>query len=84
MPEEEVGYISDYFARVGVAGIELTRPLRVGDTVHIKGHTTDFQQVVESIQIEHANLQQASAGQSIGVKVQERCRHGDQVYRVTP
>ncbi|MFQ5879532.1 MAG: translation elongation factor-like protein [Dehalococcoidia bacterium] len=83
MPEEEVGRVSDYFARIGVAGIELTGPLQVGDTIHIKGHTTDFQQVVDSIQIEHANVQEAGPGQSIGIKVKERCRHGDHVYKMT-
>ena len=83
MPEVEVGRVSDYFAHVGVAGIELSGTLREGDTIHLKGHTTDFEQVVESLQIEHANVQEAGAGQSIGVKVQERCRHGDHVYKVT-
>ncbi len=82
--EEEVGQVSDYFAHIGVAGIELTGPLRVGDTIHIKGHTTDFQQVVESMQIEHANVQEAGPGQSIGIQVRERCRHGDHIYKVTP
>lgn len=83
MPEVEVGRVSDYFAHVGVAGIELTDTLRVGDTIHLKGHTTDFEQVVESLQVEHVNVQEANRGQSIGIKVLERCRHGDHVYKVT-
>jgi putative protease len=56
----------------------------VGDTIHIKGHTTDLEQVVESMQIEHDQVEEVKAGDSIGIKVSERCRDGDTVYRVTP
>ncbi len=82
--EREVGRVSDYFAHIGVAGIDLTGPLRVGDTIHIKGHTTDFEQNVDSMQIEHANVEEAKAGDKIGIKVKDRCRHGDHVFVVTP
>ena len=82
--EREVGRVSDYFARIGVAGVDLTGPLCVGDTVHIKGHTTDFEQTVDSIQVEHAAVEKAKAGDKIGIKVNDRCRHGDHVYVVTP
>ena len=83
MPEERVGVVKDYFAHIGVAGIDLEETLRVGDTVHIKGHTTDLEQVVESMQIEHEQVQEAKAGDDIGVKVNDRCRGGDVVYKVT-
>ena len=83
MPEEHIGIVNDYFARIGVAGIDLEGTLRVGDTIHIKGHTTDLEQGVESIQIEHEQVQEAKAGDAIGVKVLDRCRGGDVVYRVT-
>ncbi len=83
MPEERIGLVKDYFARIGVAGIDLEGTLRVGDTIHIKGHTTDLEQAVDSIQIEHAQVQEAKAGDAIGVKVSERCRGGDVVYKVT-
>ena len=83
MAEEKVGVINDYFARIGVAGINLTGTLGVGDTIHIKGHTTDFEQVVESIQIEHENVDEARAGAAIGIKVKDRVRDGDTVYKVT-
>lgn len=83
MPEEEVGKVSDYFAKIGVAAIELTGSLSVGDTIHIKGHTTDFEQKVESIQIEHQNVEKANPGDSIGIKVTERVRDHDVVYKVT-
>ena len=83
MPEERVGLVRDYFARIGVAGIDVEGTLRVGDTIHIKGHTTDLEQAVESIQIEHEQVEEAKAGDAIGIKVQDRCRGGDVVYKVT-
>jgi len=84
MPEEEIGKISDYFRKIGVAAIEITQgTLSVGDTIRIKGHTTDLTQVVESIQVEHQNVQTAKAGDSIGIKVKEHVRDHDQVYKVT-
>ena len=83
MPEEEVGKISDYFAKIGVAAIELTGSLSVGDTIHIKGHTTDFEQKVDSMQIEHQSVEKANPGDSIGIKVKDRVRGHDVVYKVT-
>lgn len=84
MPEEEIGKISDYFRKIGVAAIEITQgTLSVGDTIRIKGHTTDLTQVVESIQIEHQNVQTAKAGDSIGIKVKDHVRDHDKVYKVT-
>ncbi len=83
MPEERVGIVRDYFAKIGVAGIDLEQPLRAGERIHIKGHTTDLEQTVDSIQIEHAEVQEAKRGAAIGIKVKERCRGGDVVYRVT-
>jgi translation initiation factor IF-2 len=84
MPEEEIGKISDYFRKIGVAAIEITQgTLSVGDTIRIKGHTTDFTQVVESMQIEHQNVQTAKAGDSIGIKVKDHVRDHDEVYKVT-
>jgi translation elongation factor EF-1alpha len=83
MAEELVGKVKDYFARIGVAGIDLVAPLKVGDTIHITGHTTDLEQVVDSMQIEHENVEEAKAGDAIGIKVADRCRGGDSVYKVT-
>ena len=82
MPEEKVGVIDDYFAHVGVAGVKLTASLGVGDAIHIEGHTTNFQQVVESMQIERVDVREAVAGASVGIKVSERCRPGDEVYKI--
>jgi len=80
--EEEIGQVNDFFARPVVAGVALTGTLKVGDTIHIKGHTTDLEQVVESLQIEHAQVAEAKAGDAIGIKVKDRCRGGDVVYKV--
>ncbi|MBI4297570.1 MAG: translation elongation factor-like protein [Chloroflexi bacterium] len=82
MPEEEVGYVSDFFAHVTVAGIDLTGRLKVGDRIHIRGHTTDIEMEVESMQIQRADATQAGAGDSIGIKVPDRVRKGDKVYKV--
>mgnify|MGYP002153768343 CR=1 FL=1 len=77
----EVGHVAHFFTKISVAVIELTAPLAVGDTVVIKGPTTDFGQVVESMQIEHKDVQRAEAGQSIGLKVAQRVRERDKVYK---
>ena len=83
MPEQIIGTVSDFFAKPVVAGIELTAALKAGDKIHIKGHTTDLKMDVESIQINNAQVSAAKAGESIGVKVSERVRSGDTVYKVT-
>jgi translation elongation factor EF-Tu-like GTPase len=83
MPEEEIGRVSDFFARPVVAGIDMTGTLKVGDTIHIVGHTTDIEMVVESMQIDNADVAEAKSGDSLGVKVPDRVRRGDRVYRVT-
>jgi putative protease len=77
----EIGHITHFFSKISVAVIELTDSLAVGDTILIKGPTTDFEQVVESMQIEHNDVQRAEAGQSIGLKVAQRVRERDMVYK---
>lgn len=79
---EEVGRVSHYFTRINVAVIELKAPLRIGDRVAIKGMTTDFEQTVDSMQIEHVDVKEAKAGDSIGLKVKERVREGDIAYKI--
>ena len=83
MPEVVIGKVSDFFAHPVVAGIELTGTLKVGDTIHIQGHTTDIEFAVNSIQIDNADVSQAKAGDSVGVKVSDRVRRGDTIYKVT-
>ena len=83
MSEKIIGTVSDFFAQPVVAGIELTAALKVGDKIRIKGHTTDLEMTVDSMQIDNAQVTEAKAGDSIGVKVSERVRHGDSVYKIT-
>ncbi len=78
----EIGTVSHFFTKISVAVIELKAPLTVGDRILIRGSTTDLEQVVDSMQIEHKNVQKAEAGQSIGLKVKERVRANDTVYKV--
>ncbi|MBI2909686.1 MAG: translation elongation factor-like protein [Chloroflexi bacterium] len=83
MPEEEIGRISEFFSHVSVAGIDVASGvLRVGDRLHIKGHTTDMETTVASLQINNVNVQEAKPGDSVGVKVPDRVRRGDHVYRI--
>jgi len=79
----EVGRITHFFSKIDVAVIELKAALSVGDTIAIKGPTTDFEQRVDSMQIEHRNVQGAEPGQSIGLKVTQRVRETDMVYKKT-
>ena len=83
MTEEAIGKVSDFFARPVVAGIELTTTLKVGDKIHITGHTTDLELTVNSMQINNVNVNEAKAGDAIGIKVSDRVRRGDTVYKVT-
>ncbi len=83
MAEDIIGTVEDFFAHPVVAGIKLTGTLNVGDKIRIKGHTTDLEMVVGSMQIDNANVTQAKAGDSIGIKVTDRCRAGDHVYKIT-
>ena len=82
MPEEIVGKVSDFFARPVVAGIELSAPLKAGDRIHIKGHTTDMELTVTSMEINNVKVEQAKAGDAVGIKVTDRVRRGDIVYKV--
>lgn len=82
MPEVEIGKVTDFFAHPVVAGIELTAGLKVGERIHIAGHTTDMELAVESMQINNADVTQAKAGDAIGIKVSDRVRRGDSVYKV--
>ena len=81
---QPVGKVVHYYTQLSVAIVELTQgSLRVGDTIHIKGHTTDFKQPVESMEIEHQKVTEATPGQSFGIKVREHAREHDIVYKVT-
>jgi len=79
---EAVGRVAGFFAHPSVAILELTAPLQVGDVIYLKGHTTDFQQTVESLQVDHAPVQKAGSGDSVGLQVKDRCRKHDVVYKL--
>ncbi len=83
MKEIEVGRVADYFKKIGVVAIDITAgEISAGDTLHFKGNTTDFTQEVDSMQIEHENVDKAGVGTSIGLKVVERVRKHDHVYKI--
>ena len=82
VPEVEIGVVSDYFARPMAAGVHLAGILLVGDKVHIKGHTTDVELVVSSMQVNNSDVKEGKAGDDVGIKVPERVRRGDVVYKV--
>lgn len=84
MTEVAIGVISHYFDKINVAAIDITDgELSVGDTIHIKGHTTDCTTTIESMQIEHDSVEKAKKGDPIGIKVVERVREHDKVFKVT-
>lgn len=83
MTEEEIGRVSDFFARPVVAGIDLSATLRVGDKIHIRGATTDMELTVDSMEINNVAVKEGKAGDAVGVKVPDRVRRGDRVYKVT-
>ena len=82
MEEKEIGQVEDFFAHVNVIAVKLTGDLSVGDRIHVKGHTTDFIQEVTSMQIEHQTVIKAKAGDDVGIKVTEKVRHDDKVFKV--
>ena len=84
MAEEKklVGKITHYFTKIGVAVVELTDKLSVGDMISVEGPNTNFQQKIDSMQIEHKNIKTAKKGDSIGLKVIDRVRETDSVYKI--
>jgi putative protease len=83
MQEKEIGKITHYYGHLSVGIIELADALKVGDTIHIQGHSEDFTQAVDSMQIEHKSVSEAKAGDSIGIKVLNKVHPHDKVYKVT-
>ncbi|HSA96498.1 MAG TPA: hypothetical protein VLJ16_10620 [Acidobacteriota bacterium] len=85
MAEEEIGRVTHFFPKIGVAVIELTAGrVKVGETIRIKGHTSDFTQTVDSLQQEHQQVPEIAKGASAGLKVKEHVREGDKVFLVGP
>ena len=83
MKDQEIGYVSKYFGQISVAAIEITTgKLNVGDTIKVKGHTTDLTEKVQSMQIEHETVENAKKGDSIGIKVTDKVRRKDKVFKI--
>jgi putative protease len=80
--EKEIGRVTNYFSKIGVAVIKLTAPLKLGDEVRIRGGTRDFQQTVESMQVEHQPIEEAAPGQEIALKLDQKARVNDKLYKV--
>ena len=83
-PGERIGVVTHYFSNISVAVVKLEsgRRLRVGDTIHIRGHTSDFKQRIDSLQVNHASVQEVGPSDDFGLKVREHAREHDVVYRV--
>ncbi|MFB3886152.1 MAG: EF-Tu/IF-2/RF-3 family GTPase [Thermodesulfobacteriota bacterium] len=83
MEEKKIGEVIKFFGKIGVAAIRLSEgSLKVGETIHVVGHTTDFTQTIDSMQVENQNVQEAGSGADIGIKVKDRVREHDVVYKV--
>lgn len=81
--DEEVGVVTHYYSKIGVAVVKLTRNwLKVGQDIHIQGHSTDFTQTISSMQIEHKDIDTAQKGDEFGLKIDQKVREGDKVYLV--
>ena len=83
MAEQIIGVVTHYFGKIGVAALKITDgELRVGDTIHVKGHTSDFTQTVDSMQVEHESVEVARQGDEVGMKTAEFVRENDAVFKV--
>ena len=80
--EKPIGKVIGYYSKISVAAINLEAPLKVGDKIKIKGNTTDFEQKVASMQIEHDKVEKAKKGDSVGIKVKDRVRPNDLIYKI--
>lgn len=83
MPEKLIGKVTHYFDKIGVAVFNLNGQLKVGDEIHLLGHGADFTQKVDSMQIEHQNIDRAKKGADVGLKVSEKVKPGAQVFLVS-
>ena len=84
MQEKEIGEITHYYSNISVGIIQLSDALKIGENIHIKGHSEDFTQPVDSMQIEHADVSEAGPGDVIGIRVTNKVHPGDKVLKVSP
>ena len=82
MVEKEIGEVFSYYSGIGVAAVKLKGPIKIGDKIKIRGYTTDFEQKVGSMQIEHKKVESAKKGDDLGLKVDDRVRSGDKIYKL--
>ncbi len=83
MEEKKVGEVIKFFSKIGVAAIRLSEgSIKVGDKIHLVGHTSNVTEIVESMQVENKNVQEAGPGADVGIKLKERVRENDMVYKV--
>ncbi len=82
MEEQQVGKVTNFYVKISVAAIKVTAGvIRIGDTLHFKGHTTDFEDTVASMEVENQPVDEAGPGDEVGIKVKERVRENDRVYK---
>ncbi|TET54888.1 MAG: translation elongation factor-like protein [Actinobacteria bacterium] len=81
--EQEIGKVTHYFGKIGIAIIKLSGKLKIGDRIHFKGHTSDWEQSVDSMQSEHEAIEDAGKGDVVGINSKDHAREGDVVYLVT-
>jgi GTPase len=84
MQEKEIGQVTHYYGHLSVGIIELSEVLKLGEIIRIKGHSEDFTQPIESMQVEHVNVAEAKAGDVIGIKLSQKAHPHDKVYKVIP
>ena len=83
MAEQEIGVVTHWFGKIMVAGISLTGGgLKVGDRIHVVGHTSDFEQTVDSMEVEHGSIEEVAAGDDVGIRMAEHVREHDKVFKV--
>ncbi len=82
MKEEQIGKITQFIPHIPAGVIELEKELKLGDTIHLKGHTTDFTQLIDSMQIDNAPVEKGEKGDDIAIKLKERVRIHDLVYKI--
>jgi translation elongation factor EF-1alpha len=80
-PDDAIGTVTHYFSHLSVAAVQLDQPLRVGERIHMKGHTTDLVQTVESMEVDHQPMDQAGPGDDLALKVDDHVREHDKLFR---
>jgi hypothetical protein len=80
-PQREVGIVTHYWSNIGVAGVHLEEPIEVGDHIHVWGNTDDFEQAVDSIEIDHHRVAHADAGADVGIRMVGQVHEHDRVYK---